>query len=246
MVTGSACHPALTSRAGSALAGGAAGVALMAWAVRGRSSSVFAPSVHRGVRTRPAIALTFDDGPSESTTDLLAILDRYHAPATFFQCGANVRRLPGVSQETVAAGHEIGNHSDTHPYLCLKHPAEVMGQLARAQDSIEEAAGVRPLLFRAPYGVRGFGLRAAQRRLGLLGVMWTTIGVDWKWTADRVAARLEHGAANGAILCLHDGRELQARPDVRVTLRAVERIVPALIDRGYHFERVSDILCPTI
>ncbi len=119
-------------------------------------------------------------------------------------------------------------------------------ELSRAQDSIQEATGSRPRLFRAPFGARWFGLRAAQRQLGLLGVMWSVIGRDWKLPADQVVTRLLHGTRNGAIFCLHDGRELQPRPDVGVTLRAVERILPVLIDTGYHFERVSDILCSKI
>lgn len=226
-------------------AGAAAGVGAMAYAVRGKSSSLLAPSIYRGVSTRPAIALTFDDGPSESTPDLLDILEKYCAPATFFQCGANVRRLPPVAREVALAGHEIGNHSDTHPYLCFKSLRFIMDQLARAQESIEDAAGVRPRLFRAPYGVRWWGLREAQRRLGLLGVMWTKISVDWKWTPARVTALLERSASNGAIFCLHDGRGIQRRPDIRATLSAMEMLIPMLIDKGYHFERVSDIICPT-
>src|ERR1700683_4762114 len=79
----------------------------LAYAVRVPSCSWLAPSICRGTDTRPAIAITFDDGPSESTAELLEVLSRYRAPATFFQCGANVRRLPAVSREVAAAGHEI-------------------------------------------------------------------------------------------------------------------------------------------
>src|SRR5215472_781176 len=98
---------------------GLASAAFLAWAVRGRSASVFAPSVWRGPRDRAAVALTFDDGPSEDTPRLLEILDRYRVAATFFQCGANVERLPAVAREVRAAGHEIGNHTQTHPLLCF-------------------------------------------------------------------------------------------------------------------------------
>ena len=115
-----------------------------------------------------------------------------------------------------------------------------------AQESIAASTGVNPRLFRAPYGVRWFGLREAQRRLHLLGVMWTTIGVDWKWTSQQVVSLLDRNAGNGAIFCLHDGRTLERRPDISVTVRAVEQLLPLLIDKGYHFERVSDIICPTI
>ena len=219
---------------------------VMAYAVRGRSSSLFAPSVYRGDRRRRCIALTFDDGPSESTPRLLEVLEKHSVPATFFQCGANVRRLPHLAREVAAAGHEIGNHTDTHPRLLFKPPAFISEELARAQASIEQVTGVRPVLFRAPFGIRWFGLREAQRRLGLLGVMWTTIGVDWKLPYEHLAARLLRGAGNGAIFCLHDGRELRSKPDVSSMLRAVRTVLPVLMDKGYHFERVSEIICPTI
>ena len=139
----------------------------LAYAVRVPSCSWLAPSVCRGTDTRPAIALTFDDGPSESTAELLEILARYRAPASFFQCGVNVRRLPGVAREVAAAGHEIGNHTDSHPLLALKSPGFIDRELTAAQEAIERATGIRPRYFRAPYGARWFGLRAAQQRLGL-------------------------------------------------------------------------------
>ncbi len=217
----------------------------LAYAVRGRGSTLFAPSVYRGSQTRPAIALTFDDGPSESTPELLEILERHGASATFFQCGANVRRLAGIARDVAAAGHEIGNHSDTHARLYLRSSDFIYRELAAAGQAIEQVTGVRPRLFRAPYGARWFGLRDAQRRLGLMGVMWTTIALDWKWPAARVARRLLNGAANGAIFCLHDGRRLEPRPDIRATLDAVREVLPRLIERGFHFERVTEILCPT-
>jgi peptidoglycan-N-acetylglucosamine deacetylase len=218
----------------------------MTYAVRGRTSSLLAPSVYKGVTDRRAIALTFDDGPSESTPALLEILDRHGVAATFFQCGANVRRLPQIARQVALAGHEIGNHSDSHRHFQFKSGAFIYRELAAAQVSIQAATGALPRLFRAPFGVRWFGLREAQARLGLLGVMWTALGVDWKLPVDRVASRLLRSAANGAIFCLHDGRELAQRPDISSTLGAVGRVLPVLIDRGFHFEKVTDILCPTI
>src|SRR5580698_2149097 len=150
--------------------GAAAGV--LAYAVRSPRSSLLAPSIYRGSAARPAIALTFDDGPSESTPALLEILARHGAPATFFQCGANIRRLPGIAREVQAAGHEIGNHSDTHALSCFRTASFIHDDFARAQQTIEETLGVTPSLMRAPLGARWFGYRAMQERLGLLGVMW--------------------------------------------------------------------------
>jgi peptidoglycan/xylan/chitin deacetylase (PgdA/CDA1 family) len=218
--------------------------AAAAYAVRGTTSSFFAPSVYRGSRSRRSIALTFDDGPTGSTPRILELLHQYGVRATFFQCGAQVRRRPEVAREVAAAGHEIGNHGDSHRMLCFRSAEWICGELAQAQESIVQATGAAPRLFRAPYGVRWFGLREAQRRMGLLGVMWTVMGCDWKWPADRICAGLLRGAENGAILCLHDGRGPEPDPDIAETIAAVRAALPRLLDRGYHFETVSQLLCP--
>jgi peptidoglycan/xylan/chitin deacetylase (PgdA/CDA1 family) len=226
-------------------AGALAAGSFLAWAVRGRSSAVFGPSLWRGDPARRVIALTFDDGPSESTPQLLEILARHKVLATFFQCGANVERLPSVAREVAAAGHTIGNHSHTHPLFCFRSPRFIEQDLRRAQEAIQSHTGVTPAWFRAPFGVRWFGMRRAQRRLSLTGVMWTAIGYDWKRPAGAVVDRLARRTSNGAILCLHDGRELRVRPDIGVTLDAVRRLVPMLLDRGYVFETISHLICPT-
>jgi peptidoglycan/xylan/chitin deacetylase (PgdA/CDA1 family) len=224
----------------------AAGVAssFMAWAVRGRSASVFGRSVWRGPRDRRVLALTFDDGPGESTPEILEILAEHQVSATFFPCGANVDRLPAIAREVAARGHEIGNHSYSHPYLFLRSPGAIENELRRAQETIERHTGVRPTWFRAPYGARWFGLGAAQRKLQLTGVMWSAIGYDWSRRASEVVARMAASVSNGAILCLHDGRELREKPDVRVTVESVRRLVPLLLDRGYRFETIGRLLCP--
>ncbi|HEX3744873.1 MAG TPA: polysaccharide deacetylase family protein [Bryobacteraceae bacterium] len=221
-----------------------AGAAFLAWAVRGRSAAVFGESVWQGSGARRALALTFDDGPSESTPAMLDILAQYGVKATFFQVGANVERLPEVARAVAAAGHAIGNHSYSHPLFCFRSPDFMEADLRRAQNSIHRHTGVAPVWFRAPYGVRWFGLARAQRRLSLTGVMWTTIGRDWNRDVDAVSRRLAKGARNGAILCLHDGRELRVRPDISVTVEAVRRLVPGLLARGFEFQTVNELLCP--
>ncbi len=229
------------------LAGGSAClfVGSMAWAVAGRSSTVFGPSVWRGAQDRRSIALTFDDGPSESTTRLLDLLRQHQVSATFFLCGENVQRLPEVARRIVREGHQVGNHSDGHPWFCLRTGGFIKDQLTRAQKTIFEVTGVTPVLFRAPYGVRWFGLRKVQRELGLLGVMWTTIGKDWKLPAAAILRRMSRSACNGAIFCLHDGKETHVQPKVSPMLEAVNHLIPELLARGYRFETVSQILCPT-
>jgi peptidoglycan/xylan/chitin deacetylase (PgdA/CDA1 family) len=218
----------------------------MAWAVRGRSSSVFGPTVYRGPASRPVVALTFDDGPSEGTLRVLDQLAKYQVPATFFQIGANVERLGAIARAVAAAGHEIGNHSHTHPLFCFRSPEFMFQEFARAQGAIGDATGVSPVLLRPPFGARWFGFRAAQRRLHLRSVMWTIIGYDWKLRADDIVDRIRRRVSKGAILCLHDGRELRTYPDVRETVAAVGHLIPILRDQGYRFDTVSRLLCPTI
>jgi peptidoglycan/xylan/chitin deacetylase (PgdA/CDA1 family) len=221
------------------------GGALMAYGVRGRSSTLFAPSVCRGPASRRAIAFTFDDGPSESTPELLRVLADHGVSATFFQCGLNVERLPEIACEVVRQGHEIGNHSHTHPKFYFKRPGFIRDELARAQAAIENATQASPVLFRAPFGIRWPGLGEAQRRLNLLGVMWTVIGRDWVLETEGIFRRVLPKVKNGAIVCLHDGRDTHLRPDIGPTIEAVRRLVPILKAERYRFETVSQLLCPT-
>ncbi len=212
----------------------------MAWAVRGRSSSVFGRSVWRGPTNARDVALTFDDGPSESTPALLGVLQRFGVRATFFQCGVHVRRLPEVAREVAAAGHEIGNHTEHHARLWLRSGSFLRAEIGLAQESIAAVTGMRPRLFRAPYGVRWPGLGGVQREFGLTGVMWTVIGNDWVLPAPAITERVLRSAGPGGIVCLHDGRELTERPDISATIDAVREIVPRLLDQGYRFRTVGE------
>jgi peptidoglycan-N-acetylglucosamine deacetylase len=226
-------------------AGTGAASAFMAWAVRGRSSQVFGRCAWRGPQESRTLALTFDDGPSEGTPWILEALARHSVPATFFQCGANVERLPEIARAVHAAGHEIGNHSYTHPLLCFRSQEFIELELSRTQQAIERHTGARPVWFRAPFGVRWFGLGPVLERLELRAVMWTAIGYDWKRKADAIVERMTAGASGGTIFCLHDGRELRVRPEIGETVEAVQRLVPRLLEQGYKFETLSRLLCPT-
>jgi peptidoglycan/xylan/chitin deacetylase (PgdA/CDA1 family) len=240
----------LRIRYASSVAGAALGVATLRYAIRGRASQCFGPSVYHGDRSRRSIALTFDDGPSPGTLAIADYLAEQDVRATFFQCGSNILRHRGISSMLHQAGHELGNHTYSHARLCPRlgwHPnllpANVIyEEFARTQHILKEDCGVQPRLMRAPYGFRWFGVGAAQRRLGLLGVMWTSIGHDWAWKADQVAEKILREASAGGILCLHDGRDTRPNPDISETIQAIQTIVPRLKDQGYRFETVSDLL----
>jgi peptidoglycan/xylan/chitin deacetylase (PgdA/CDA1 family) len=142
------------------------------------------------------------------------------------------------------AGHQIGNHSYSHPNCALRSPGFIRDEFRRAQDAIQTATGVTPCLLRAPYGVRWFGFRRMQQEHGLQGVMWSIIGRDWRLPATAIATRIISRVKPGDIICLHDGRGTLENPDISQTVEAVRRIIPALMETGYHFETVTDLLCP--
>ena len=227
-------------------------LAVLHYRVHGRPSRIFGSSVHEGPGKRLSVALTFDDGPSESTGALLDYLAAEGIRATFFQCGLNVVRHPAMARRVREEGHEIGNHTYTHarlpPRLGIKPnfraPASIYNELARTQEVVKQAVGVMPTLFRPPYGLRWFGLGEAQRRLGLLGVLWTVLAHDWEWPAARIAEHIIAHATPGGIVCLHDGRDVLERSDISEMLTALRAIVPALRAQGYSFETVSQILRP--
>lgn len=231
-----------------ALAGWTAGAvfggvsAAAAYGSVSRSSQLFGPSVYRGPGRRRSIALTFDDGPSEGTLRLLDYLSVEGIKATFFQCGMNVRRLPRIAGEVAARGHQLGNHTYSHPKLPFKSATFIDREFTETQHIIQSETGVAPMLLRPPYGFRWLGMREVQHKLALLGVMWTVMGFDWRWPVSRIAKHVLARVAPGGIVCLHDGRGIASRPDVSRTVAAVREIVPVLKDQGYSFETVSELL----
>lgn len=189
-------------------------------------------------RTRD-IALTFDDGPSNETARFIDALQGLDVPATFFVCGRNVRRRPGIARLIVEAGHAIGNHTYSHPCLPLHSQARVSDEITRAQDAIASATGETPTLFRPPFGLRSPALRALLPAHGLRGVHWSVIGKDWKRNADQISSRLLRRTRAGSIVCLHDGDQTSAVADRSQTLAAVLRVVPILRDRGLRFVKLD-------
>ncbi len=230
----------LTGFTAGAVMGGLSAAA--AYGSVSKSSQLFGPTVYRGPGENRTVALTFDDGPSEGTLPLLEYLDRERVFATFFQCGMNVRRLPNVAGQVAAAGHQLGNHTYSHPKLLFKSRDFIEREFTEAQKVITFETGLAPMVLRPPYGFRWAGMRAVQQKLSLLNVLWTVIGNDWRWPADRIKRHVLRNVSPGGIICLHDGRGVEKKPNVSETLSAVRRIVPVLKDQGYTFLVVSDLL----
>ena len=216
--------------------------ATAAYGTLSRTSQIFGPSVYRGPGRRRTVALTFDDGPSEGTLDILEYLDREGIWATFFQCGLNVRRHPRIAGQVAAAGHQLGNHSYSHPTLPFKSAQFIDREFTDAQRAITEETGIAPMIMRPPYGFRWVGLREVQQKLALLGVMWTVLSNDTRWPSERIADHVLRRVTPGGIICLHDACGVKPKPDVSNTLRALKKIVPVLKDNGFRFEVISDLM----
>src|SRR5687767_5500877 len=104
-------------------------------------STLLAPAIVGLDSSKREIALTFDDGPSPYTAQILDILKKENVPASFFMCGANARRHPDIARRVAAEGHELGNHTDSHPFLHLKSSTRIESEIDEAQKAIEEATG---------------------------------------------------------------------------------------------------------
>lgn len=186
------------------------------------------------------LALTFDDGPNpHNTPPLLDLLAEHGAHATFFLVGSKIDDGRGSLVEQIAAGgHEVGNHSYAHDPGVLRLELPALADLARANDAIEQACGVRPALFRPPFGRRLRPLSAVAETLGLRTVAWSVDARDWRDGEPRaVARRIARAARPGAIVLLHDGGP--PRPSV------VEGTALALTElrrRGFELVTVSELL----
>jgi len=177
---------------------------------------------------RREVCLTFDDGPdAEVTPQVLDILDRFGAKASFFCIGRRAAAAPALVVEIVRRGHRVENHSQAHSFaFSLFGLRRQRRDLDAAQQILTSLAGSAPRFFRAPAGFRNVLLDPVLARLRLRYVSWTRRGGDGMSSdAARVYARLTRGLAAGDILMLHDGRQQAAGAPVVLT------VLPLLLER---------------
>ncbi|MDQ3907533.1 MAG: polysaccharide deacetylase family protein, partial [Acidobacteriota bacterium] len=228
--------------ASAAVALGAGAWAAVYYATYAVRSQLLGETVWRGDAGRNAVALTFDDGPSQDTVAILDLLRERDLKATFFMIGEAVERLPRVARRVAEEGHELGNHSYSHPIYLFRSAAETARQLERAQVVIERATGVRPLLARPPCGVRTRAYFRAARRLGLRTVQWDSTGHDWTRAGARdIAARVLEEARAGSIILLHDG-DSAGREDRRRTVESLPHIIDGLAARGLRVAPLAEVV----
>jgi len=189
------------------------------------------------------LALTFDDGPNPTCTPaLLEVLARHHVRATFFMIGQWVMTEPALAREVPAAGHEVGNHTYTHPNLFMLPRGRVRDELRKCQAALEGAGlNNRFNLFRPPYGARRRATLKTATSMGLVSVNWSITGYDWmQTTAARVQQHVNRQLRGGDVLLFHDGGHLELGADRTHTVRAVDELVPRLRDEGFEFVTVGD------
>jgi peptidoglycan-N-acetylglucosamine deacetylase len=186
---------------------------------------------------QPYIAMTFDDGPSaENTPRLLEMLKQRNIKATFFLIGQNVVSNPDLVRRILAEGHEIGNHSWTHPQLSKLSDDRVTAEITQTQDAIKDASGFTPTLLRPPYGAITPRQREwIENRFGLNIILWSVDPFDWKRPgASVITQRILSQTRPGAIILSHDIH--------KQTVDAMPATLDALIAKGYKFATVSQLI----
>jgi peptidoglycan-N-acetylglucosamine deacetylase len=185
----------------------------------------------------PYIAMTFDDGPSATLTPkLLDLLAAHHIKATFFVIGANVAEHPDIVARAAREGHEIANHSWSHPNLAKMSDEGVRRQLWQTDEAIKSATGTRPTLLRPPYGsITEREKRWIHDEFGYQIVLWDVDPYDWKRPGPAVVrSRILQETRPGSIVLSHD-----IHPG---TIEAMPSTFDALEAKGFKFVTVSELI----
>ncbi|MBQ4595321.1 MAG: polysaccharide deacetylase family protein [Akkermansia sp.] len=183
------------------------------------------------------VAITFDDGPSSSLTpQVLDILKRHGASATFFVLGDNASRNPSILARAVAEGHEIGNHTYSHIKMTSASAETIRSEISRTAAVIESATGRKAKVMRPPYGATNANIVSNMfNNYGMRSILWNIDTQDWRHPGVGVVVqRAVGGAKPGSIILLHDIHSS--------TLAAVEGIVTGLQARGYKLVTVSQLI----
>lgn len=189
--------------------------------------------------TDKKIALTFDDGPHfKYTAQILDILKKYEVKATFFVIGINAERHPAQVKRAYEEGHEIGNHTYSHPHLKDITDSELQWQIQNTSKIIEGITGKRPCLFRPPEGYCKENVSSVVQGLGYTVILWSQDTRDWAHTPpDKISSCILCSIRCGDIILFHDF----ITPDTP-TPEALEKVIPKLLEDGYEFVTVSELI----
>src|SRR6185312_12201014 len=229
----------LVEELAAGIVGAGAVAATLANAALRPGSQLFGRTLIAGNDPRE-VALTYDDGLNDACTGaLLELLDRYNAKATFFMIGRFVRQSPALARQVHAAGHLVGNHTMTHPWLSWQSAGRIREELRGCQQALEDTLGAPVRYFRPPHGARRPAVFRTTAELGLTTVQWNAMGQDWNpISAEQIVANLDGGIARsrrrnaGANLLLHDGYDVAMGADRSQTLKATEILLQRFEQEG--------------
>lgn len=181
-------------------------------------------------------SITFDAAWDDLDTDkLIEILNKYQVKATFFMVGSWVEKYPESVKKFASNGHEIMNHSDSHPHINQLSEEKVKEEITKCADKIEAATGKRPDLFRGPYGEYNNTVLRAAEAVGNKTIQWDVDSLDWKdLAADDIVARVTKRVKPGSIILFHNG--------AKNTPEALPEILEKLIADGYRFVPVGELI----
>ena len=193
-----------------------------------------------GERTGKRIALSFDDGPHPSfTPKILNLLQKYGIKATFFMIGCNVENYPAVAKRVASEGHEIGNHTYSHPHMRQLSLSSLLEEVRKTEDILQKNGIKKPRLFRPPEGFRSEEQVQALEKEGYQTIIWSLDTRDWEGkAASDIISVVLHGVRGGDVLLFHD---YTSRSNTTIT--ALEQLIPRLLKDGYEFVTVSELMC---
>jgi peptidoglycan/xylan/chitin deacetylase (PgdA/CDA1 family) len=223
---------ATTIAVATAATGCIAAAGTLAYAALSPGSQILGRTIIAGNNPKQA-ALTYDDGPNDATTEaLLDVLAAHNVNATFFMIGKYVRQRHALVRRVHAAGHLIGNHTETHPGLSFQSERTVFDEMQRCQHALEDTLGCAVHYFRPPHGARRPTVFRAAEQLELKLVQWNAMGLDWNpISAEKILSNLDRGITRarrrgtGANLLLHDGGHIALGADRSATVTATSALL---------------------
>ena len=231
--------PHLTTDLALAATATAATAATLTHAAYSAQSQLFGQTLIAG-KDPNEVALTYDDGPNDAATLLLLeILARHNARATFFMIGRFVRQHPEIVRAVHAAGHLIGNHTYTHPWLTMLPAKQIREELRTCNEALEDVLGAPIRYVRFPHGARRLATLRIAAELNLTPVQWNAMGHDWDLpTAEAILSRLNpdlnraQRRHKGANILLHDGHDRAMSANRTPTLQATDQLLNRLAHQG--------------
>ncbi|NER84676.1 MAG: polysaccharide deacetylase family protein [Leptolyngbya sp. SIO1D8] len=214
------------------------------WSNRYRVAWIFGEAIYKVQTSEKVVALTFDDGPDPRYTQQISqLLADAGARSTFFVIGRHAEQYPDLIDTLIQQGHELGNHTWSHPSLRLMLPGVMRAELESTDRLLHSYGYESPIPFRSPYGHSWFVLPQILKLRRQPNILWTVQLNDWKPEKPSIMMDLlETKFDNGAIILLHDGDGESEGADRANTVEVVKLILEKYIPQGYQFVTVSELL----